>query len=152
MKERKWVEKRSGISLACPFLHSWSTSLGHDGGDQHRYCSSEVILQAGCRWRSALGGFLLLEISAIWTRWGGDRRCLDSVRGREWRGREGFVRCVWVLGEKKKEKKKGFMGRERIHAGMVTVSLTWCSESGSHKKYKFFSDEKLKTMCQTCKV
>ena len=23
---------------------------------------------------------------------------------------------------------------------------------GSHKKYKYLSDEKLKTMCQTCKV
>ena len=150
MKERKWVEKRSGISLACPFLHSWSASLGHDGGDQHRCCPSEVILQAGCRWRSALGGFLLLEISAIWTWWGEDRRCLDSVRGREWRGREGFVPCVWILGEsdekKKRKKKWRFMGGERIHTGMVIVSLTWCSGSGSHKKYKFFSNEKLKTM------
>ena len=49
--------------------------------------------------------------------------------------------------KKKKEKKKGrFMGGERIHTGMVIVSLTWCSGSGSHKKYKFFSNEKLKTM------
>ena len=79
------------------------------------------------------------------------------MRGREWRGREGFVPCVSILGEsdekkKKKEKKRGFMGRERIHTGMVTVSLTWCSGSGSHKKYKFLSDEKLKIVCQTCKV
>ena len=60
----------------------------------------------------------------------------------------GLYSCVWVLGEsdekKKKEEKRGFMGREGIHAGMVTVSLTWCSGSGSHKKYKFLSDKKLK--------
>ena len=46
--------------------------------------------------------------------------------------------------KKKKKEKRGFMGRERIHAGMVIVSLTWCSGSGSHKKYRFLSDEKLK--------
>ena len=49
--------------------------------------------------------------------------------------------------KKKRKKKKGrFMGGERIHTGMVIVSLTWCSGSGSHKKHKFFSNEKLKTM------
>ena len=41
------------------------------------------------------------------------------MRGREWRGREGFVPCVWILGEsdeKKKEKKKGiYGGREDTH-------------------------------------
>ena len=67
-------------------------------------------------------------------------------------GQRGVCTVCLGIGGKKKEKKKGFMGRERIHAGMVTVSLTWCSKSGSHKKYKFFSDEKLKTVCQTCKV
>ena len=44
---------------------------------------------------------------------------MDSVRGREWRGREGFVPCVWILGEsdeKKKRKKKGiYGGREDTH-------------------------------------
>ena len=46
---------------------------------------------------------------------------MDLVRGREWRGREGFVPCVWVLGESdgKKEKKKGekriYREREDTH-------------------------------------
>ena len=155
MKERKGEEKKGGMSLACPFLHSWLAPLGHDGGDRCRCYPLEVILQVG--WRSVLGGFPLLEISVVWTRWGGNWRCLDLVRGREWRGREGFVPCVWVLGESdgKKEKKKEkmwFIGRKRIHMGMITVSLTWCSGNGSHKKYKFLSDEKLKTVCQTYRV
>ena len=38
---------------------------------------------------------------------------MDSVRGREWRGREGFVPCVWILGESDEEKKKGDLWRER---------------------------------------
>ena len=54
------------------------------------------------------------------------------------------VSGYWGRVMKKKKEKRGFMGRERIHAGMVIVSLTWCSGSGSHKKYKFLSDKKLK--------
>ncbi|KAK9987671.1 hypothetical protein SO802_027910 [Lithocarpus litseifolius] len=46
MKERKGAEKK--------------------GGDRRRHCCpSEVILKAGCRWRSALGE---VEIGAVWTR------------------------------------------------------------------------------------
>ena len=155
MKERKGAEKRDWIDLACPFLHSWSVPLGHDGGDRRRCCPSKVISQAGWRWRSALGGFPLLGSSRVLGETGlivtdkhkseeeSAGRCLDSVRGREWRGGEGFVPCVWVLGKKK----GGFVGRERIHAAMLTVSLTWCSGSRSHKHYKFLSYERLEIVC-----
>ena len=52
--------------------------------------------------------------------------------------------------EKKKKEKRGFMGRERIHTAMLTVSLTWCLGCGPHKQYKFLSYERLETVCQTC--
>ena len=57
----------------------------------------EVILQAGCWWRLTLGE---VEIGVGWISFAGDRRCLDSVRGREWRDGEGFLLvCLVIAGE-----------------------------------------------------
>ena len=48
-------------------------------------------------------------------------RCLDSVRGREWRGGEGFVPCVWVLkesdGRKEEKGEKGVYGEREDTRG-----------------------------------
>ena len=87
--------------------------MGHNGGDRCRCCPLEVILQAGCRWRSTLGE---VEISARWISFAGDRRCLYSVRWRSalfglderkrMEGRRGRENCVWVLGESDEKKKK----------------------------------------------
>ena len=106
--------------------------MGHDGGDQCRCCSSELILQARCQWRLALGE---VEIRAGWISFAGDRRCLYSVRWRsalfglsERKRMVGAERkrepCVWVLREsdEKKKKKKG-------EKGMYT--RVWCLGSGS---------------------
>ena len=67
------------------------------------------------RWRSALFGL-------------SERKRMEGQRGRE-----NHVSEYWGRVMKKKEEKRGFMERERIHASMVTMSLTWCSGSGSHK-------------------
>ena len=68
-----------------------------------------------------MDGFPLLEIGVVWTRRGGDQRSLDSVRGREWRGGEGFVPCVWVLkesnGRKEEKGEKGVYGEREDTRG-----------------------------------
>ena len=61
--------------------------MGYDGGDLRRCCPSEVILQARCRWRSALGK---VEIGAGRISIARDRCCLYLVR---WRS------MLFVLGE-----------------------------------------------------
>ena len=121
MKKRKGVEKRGGMSLACPFLHSWSALLGHDGGDWCRCYPSEVILQAGCWCRSALGK---VEINAGWISFARDRCCLDLVRWKsalfglgERKRMEGRRRvctvCLGIWGEWWKKRKK--KGEKRIY-------------------------------------
>ena len=71
-----------------------------------------------------------VEISAGWISFTGDRCCLDSVRGRENRV-SGYWGRVMKKKKKKKNEKRGFMGRERIHASMV---LKQWVRYGSHKK------------------
>ena len=108
--------------------------MGHDGGDQCRCCSSELILQARCQWRLALGE---VEIRAGWISFAGDRHCLYSMRCRsalfglsERKRMVGAERkrepCVWILwksdGPKKKEEEEG-------EKGMYT--RVWCLGSGS---------------------
>ena len=124
MKERKGAEKRGGISLACPFLHSWLASLGHDGGDWRHCCPSKVILQARCQWRSALGE---VEISVGWISFARDQRCLDSMRWRSalfglgerkrTEGRRGVCTvCLGIEGEwwkKRRKRRKGDLWGER---------------------------------------
>ena len=41
-----------------------------------------------------------VEIGVGWISFAGDRRCLDSVRGREWRDGEWFLLvCLVIAGE-----------------------------------------------------
>ena len=37
-------------------------------------------------------------------------------------------------------------------AGRLTKVFNQVLRYGSHKKYKYLSDEKLKTVCQTCRI
>ena len=115
------------IKLPMCFCEEEKTLLGHDGGDWRCYCLSEVILQAGCQCRSALGE---VEIGDRWISFARDQRCLDSMRWKsalfglgERKRMEGQRRvcivCLGIGGEWLKKNKKGEKGiygeREDTH-------------------------------------
>ena len=103
------------------------------GGEEgwNRSCMSFpafLIGAAGSWWRRSapllpVGGDLassvLVEISAWWISFVGDQRCLDSVRGKEWRGKDGFVLvCLGIGGEWwKKKGEKGIYGEREDTRG-----------------------------------
>ena len=53
-----------------------------------------------------------VEIDVGWISFAGDRHCLDSVRGREWRDGEGFLLVCLVIAESD-GKKRGDLWGER---------------------------------------
>ena len=56
-----------------------------------------------------------------------------------------------IVGGKMKLAMKKMVGNEGEVSRLIEV-FDQLLRYGSHKKYKYLSDEKLKTVCQTCKV